>query len=70
MRMALRAVVSLAVFAGVGLWAARAVVAYSAGRGTPAAEINLTAAMAGLFAGGAAMVLALFLLLLFTGRRD
>jgi hypothetical protein len=69
MRMALRAVVSLAVFAGVGLWAARAVIAYSAGRGTPAAEVNLSAAMAG-FAGGAAMVLALFLLLLFTGRRD
>jgi hypothetical protein len=43
------------VFAGVG-WLTAQVVMHHAAVGTPAAQVRLSAAMAGLFAGGAAAV--------------
>ncbi len=55
MRIALRALVLLVVFLGVGWLTARRVQAHAVA-GTPAAEVRLAAAMAGLFAGGAAVV--------------
>jgi hypothetical protein len=55
MRIALRVAVVLVVFAGVGWGTARAVMHHAA-VGTPVAEVRLSAAMAGLFAGGAAAV--------------
>jgi len=45
----------VAAFAGVGWFTARGVMHHAA-VGTPAAEVRLSAAMAGLFAGGAAAV--------------
>jgi len=57
MRLFLRAVLLLAVFAGVGGFVAHAVWVH-ASAATPAAEVRLSAAMAGLFAGAAATVLA------------
>ena len=62
MRIAVRGVLLLAVFLAVGLLAARAVMAHAAA-GTPAAEVRLSAGMAGLFAGGAATVIVLIVLL-------
>jgi hypothetical protein len=55
MRVALRVLVVVFVFAGVGVLTAVAVT-HHAVVGTPAAEVRLAAAMAGLFAGGAAAV--------------
>jgi len=66
MRVALRAVLVLAVFGAVGLLAARAVLGRAA-PATPAPEVHLAAAMAGLFAGGAAAALTL-IAMLWTGR--
>jgi hypothetical protein len=62
MRLAMRSVLLLAVFCGVGLLAARAVMAH-ASPGTPVAEVRLSAGMGGLFAGGAATLLVLIALL-------
>ena len=62
MQLAGRAAIVLAVFLGVGLLAARAVVEHATGGATPLAEVRLTAAMAGLFAGGAAAVLTIIAL--------
>jgi hypothetical protein len=62
MRLAMRTVLLLAVFCGVGLLAARAVMAHAA-PSTPLAEVRLSAGMAGLFAGGAATVLLLIAML-------
>jgi hypothetical protein len=56
MRLALRVLVLLVVFLGVGLLTAHGVV-HHASAATPVAEVRLSAAMAGLFAGGAAAVL-------------
>jgi len=55
MRLALRVLLLLAVFLGVGGLAVRGVVRHAAAS-TPVAEVRLSAAMAGLFAGGAAAV--------------
>jgi hypothetical protein len=57
MRTALRAVALLLVFATVA-WMTAQMVTVHATAGTPAAQVQLSAAMAGLFAGGAAAVLA------------
>jgi hypothetical protein len=57
MRLALRGLILLTVFVGVGLLTAQAVI-HHASPTAPAAEVRLSAAMAGLFAGGAATVLA------------
>lgn len=58
MKLALRALLLLAVFLGIGLLTYRAVLAYSAQRaGAYLPETRLAAMMAGLFAGGAAAVL-------------
>jgi hypothetical protein len=51
-----RVVVVVAVFVGVGWLTARGVM-HHAGLGTPAAQVRLSSAMAGLFAGGAAAVI-------------
>ena len=57
MRVALRALVLLLVFAGVGWLAARSVMAHAANRGAMGPEVRLAGAMAGLFAGGAAALI-------------
>jgi len=56
MRPALRAVVVLLIFAGVA-WLTAHIVTIHAAAGTPAAQVRLSAAMAGLFAGGATAVI-------------
>ena len=53
MRVALRTLVLLAVFAGVGWLTARAVMNRVASKGAMEPEVRLAGAMAGLFAGGA-----------------
>jgi hypothetical protein len=53
MRVAVRALVLVAVFAGVGWLTARAVMNHVASRGAMQPEVRLSGAMAGLFAGGA-----------------
>jgi hypothetical protein len=53
MRIALRALVLVGVFAGVGWFTARAVMGHVASRGAMQPEVRLSGAMAGLFAGGA-----------------
>ena len=55
MRIVLRALILLTVFVVVG-WFTAAHVQSHAIAGTPAAEVRLASAMAGLFAGGAAVV--------------
>ncbi len=55
MRLALRVAVLLLVSVGVGLLTAHSVM-HHASAATPTAEVRLSAAMAGLFAGGAAAV--------------
>jgi hypothetical protein len=57
MRLVLRVLLLLVVFAGVGWFAAHLATAHAVA-GTPAAQVQLAAAMAGLFAGGAAAVVA------------
>ena len=67
MRLALRVLLLLAVFAAVAWLAAHLATAHAVA-GTPAAQVQLAAAMAGLFAGGAAAVLA-GIALLWIGRK-
>ena len=54
MRVAVRTLVLLAVFAGVGWVTARGVMNHVASKGAMEPEVRLSGAMAGLFAGGAA----------------
>lgn len=56
MRVALRVVVFVAVFVGVGLATAHGVVRHAVNAGAAESQIRLAGAMAGLFAGGAAAV--------------
>jgi hypothetical protein len=58
MRAALRTVVLLTVFVAVGWLAARGVMDHVASRGVMQPEVRLAGAMAGLFAGGAAVMIA------------
>ena len=58
MNVAWRAGLLVVVFVGVGLVVDRVVVAHVAAGGAYAIQVRLGAAMAGLFAGGAAVVLA------------
>ncbi len=58
MRIAMRVLVLLIVFVGVGWLAARGVMDHAARRGAMQPEVRLSGAMAGLFAGGAATVIA------------
>ncbi len=53
MRVAMRALILVAVFAGVGWWTARAVMNHVESKGAMQPEVRLSGAMAGLFAGGA-----------------
>jgi sirohydrochlorin ferrochelatase len=53
MRVAVRALVLVLVFAGVGWFTARAVMGHVASQGAMQPEVQLAGAMAGLFAGGA-----------------
>jgi hypothetical protein len=57
MRLALRTLFLLLVFAGVGWLTARGVMAHVASGGAMQPEVRLAGAMAGLFAGGAATVM-------------
>jgi hypothetical protein len=54
MRVALRTLVLVGVFAGVGWLTARAVMNHVERKGAMQPEVRLSGAMAGLFAGGAA----------------
>ena len=54
MRVAVRVLVLVAVFAGVGWLTARAVMDHAASKGAMQPEVRLAGEMAGLFAGGAA----------------
>jgi hypothetical protein len=58
MRIALRTLLLLAIFVGVGWLTAWAVMGNVASRGAMQPEVRLAGAMAGLFAGGAATVIA------------
>ncbi len=58
MRVAMRALVLAAVFAGVGWLTARAVMDHAASKGAMQPEVRLAGEMAGLFAGGAATLIA------------
>ena len=58
MRVAMRTVMLLAVFVGVGCLTARGVMDHVASRGAMQPEVRLAGAMAGLFAGGAAVMIA------------
>ena len=58
MRVAMRTVMLLAVFVGVGWLTARGVMDHIASRGAMQPEVRLAGAMAGLFAGGAAVMIA------------
>ena len=53
MRVIMRALVLVAVFAGVGWLTARAVMTHVESMGAMQPEVRLSGAMAGLFAGGA-----------------
>jgi hypothetical protein len=57
MRVAVRALVLVGLFAGVGWLTARAVMAHVASAGAMQPEVRLSGAMAGLFAGGAATLM-------------
>jgi len=54
MRVVVRTLVLIAVFAGVGWLTARAVMNHVESKGAMQPEVRLSGAMAGLFAGGAA----------------
>jgi hypothetical protein len=56
MRVVVRAVVLLAVFVGVWWVVAREVTTHAVAGGAPVAEVRLSGEMAGLFAGGLAVV--------------
>jgi hypothetical protein len=58
MRVAVRTLVLVVVFAGVGWLTARAVMGHVASKGAMEPEVRLSGAMAGLFAGGAATLVA------------
>ncbi len=58
----------LAIFAGVGVWAARYVVAREVAHGQPEYAIRLASYMTGLFAGGVVTTLALVVMLLLDRR--
>ena len=58
MRVAVRVVVLVVVFAGVGWLTARGVMDHVASRGAMQPEVRLSGAMAGLFAGGAVTLIA------------
>ena len=64
MRLWLRVLVVVAVFAGVGWATAHIIIARAVARGTPEYEVRLAGAMAGLFVGGAAAVIVLLASLL------
>ena len=59
MRVAVRALIVLAVFVGVGLVTAHLVLVRHANAGAYQPQVKLGADMAGLFAGGAAALLAI-----------
>jgi len=58
MRVAVRALVLVIVFGGVGWVTARGVMDHVASRGAMQPEVRLAGAMAGLFAGGAVTLIA------------
>jgi hypothetical protein len=69
MRIVWRALVVVAVFVGVGLTTANAVVKHAVNAGNAESQVRLAGAMAGLFAGGAAAVLVGIAMMLLQGRR-
>jgi hypothetical protein len=58
MRVIMRVMVLVGVFAGVGWLTARAVMGHVESKGAMQPEVRLSGAMAGLFAGGAATLVA------------
>ena len=65
----IRAIVLAAVFVIVGLTAAHMVIGHAGRAGPPRAEVRLTAAMAGLFAGGVAAVVTGVVIAVGRGRK-
>jgi hypothetical protein len=69
MRLVLRTFIVVAVFVGVGLATANGVVKHAVNAGAAESQVRLAGAMAGLFAGGAAAVLAGIAMALAAGRK-
>jgi len=69
MRVALRTLIVVAVFVGVGLATANGVVKHAVNAGAAESQVRLAGAMAGLFAGGAAAVLVGIAMALAAGRK-
>ena len=69
MGFAWRAVVLVAVFAGVGMETAKLVVEHAVNAGAAESQVRLAGAMAGLFGGGAAAVLVGIAMVWGRGRR-
>ena len=66
---ALRVVLLVVIFVGVGLWAAHLLIARAVAQGTPEYDVRLAGYMGGLFLGGAAATVAGVVMLL-VRRRD
>ena len=64
-----QALAVVAVFVGVGLATAHAVVKHAVNAGTAESQVRLAGAMAGLFAGGAAAVLVGIAIVWSSGRK-
>jgi hypothetical protein len=69
MRVAVRTLVLVAVFAGVDWLTARGVMNHTASKGAMQPEVRLSGAMAGLFAGGAATLVAGIAMVWSRGKR-
>jgi hypothetical protein len=69
MRIALRTLVLLVVFAGVGWLTAHAVMGHAASKGAMQPEVRLAGEMAGLFAGGAATLVVWIAMVWSRGKR-
>jgi len=69
MRLVLRTLIVVAVFVGVGLATANGVVKHAVNAGAAESQVRLAGAMAGLFAGGAAAVLAGIAMALAAGKK-
>ena len=65
-----RVLLLIAIFVGVGIWAAHLMIARAVARGTPEYDVRLASYMAGLFVGGSvATVAGIGMLLAGRGRR-
>jgi hypothetical protein len=70
MRIAVRALIVLAVFVGVGVLTAHLVLEHHADAGSYQPQVRLAADMAGLFGGGAAALITLIVVVRWNRRKD